>query len=816
MHSYSVVLPVHNQARGIAAHVKRLCAYLSKYAPQSEVVLVENGSQDLSAEVVRGLEGVHDNVPVRALSLSQGGLGLAYQHGTDDVLRRWSHKPDRFLLLSAGDLPFGTSDLESHGELLRRAPETPFAIGSKAHGESKIARTHLRTALSALFYGLRWLLLGMRTRDCQGTLFISLSAAAEIRPSLQASNYFCSTEAVFAAERLGLGPKEMPVSLEEDLSPTPLTTVLVSAVTMLRQVLALKLRAYPALPLPRVRIADQSQHNTAPRMLRRVGEHWVLPLLLGFAAFGLTASYSILDPTYVDWMLDGDRANHFLGLNFFRWENWHFPLGAITHYPEGGHNSVLQTDSIPLLAVLTRVFTHVLPHPFQYFGCYLLSCLFLQALLAAALLRLLMLPRLAIVLGTVWMSTAPILMYHFGHIALCAHWAYLFLLWISLAAYLRGWSYAALPVGKLTLVQMYLATVHPYLVMGTSVWIGTMYSQTARQLCGRPLRAFLKRVAVSALLIGTTAICFGYLSVQNPTTPLGSYSGADLTALINPAGFVHSFALRWRGSTTEGFAYLGFGGFFLFALLIRLYRTNPTKVRQASHVFASPFLLGALLLAFYSLSPHVTVLANPILNLRWLYLPFGPLPEIFRATGRFICPLYYLIFLSLIVIPSRLLPARKALAALTIAVVLHLVEFYPRFVSKPWAKGVQWAMAKESPWHRKLDGAQHVIVLPPLIPSEFFDCGKSQLISALDFYRIAYQASERGMSLNSALTSRLSQDSAQFLCRDSLEKWDHGPYDKFTAYFVSLSFAQSHPPPFPLLCQTFTSFSLCRLKPSLF
>ncbi len=101
------------------------------------------------------------------------------------------------------------------------------------------------------------------------------------------------------------------------------------------------------------------------------------------AASGLHGSFlvfgpSILNPTYLGWVMQGDGAQHVLGWLFFRHENWLWPLGSVPSFPYPVGTTVGYTDSIPWLAIVAKAISPFLPVDFQYVGLWLGLCFFLQ------------------------------------------------------------------------------------------------------------------------------------------------------------------------------------------------------------------------------------------------------------------------------------------------------------------------------------------------------------------------------------------------------------------------------------------------------
>lgn len=205
------VLPVHNEAAILRANVERLSTVLATH-PGSSITLVENGSRDESAAVAVGLATESGPVPVRAFSLPEAGIGYAYHRGVREALLRDGPQSTHWLVLTAADLPFGSSDLDSALPHLED-PAAPLLIGSKAHPRSVVHVSRQRAAASRVYRVLRWLVAGMRTGDSQGSLFLRQDVAATLVPLVSARDYFYSTELVFHAERLRRPIVELPVTV---------------------------------------------------------------------------------------------------------------------------------------------------------------------------------------------------------------------------------------------------------------------------------------------------------------------------------------------------------------------------------------------------------------------------------------------------------------------------------------------------------------------------------------------------------------------------------------------------------------------------
>lgn len=205
----SVIVPAHNSGALIEETIAELSDRLAGSA--AEILVVENGSTDDTLARAHREQAVRKDAPVRLTVLrSEKGMGKALRAGV--VASR-----GRMVLLTADDLPFGFDDLDHLARLERSSDVAvpPFLIGSKAHPDSSVERGALRGTLTWGFSVLVRTILGMRTRDPQGTLIIEGDLARELAQLAVEPGYLFTTELVHLAERVGIRPVELPVRLRE-------------------------------------------------------------------------------------------------------------------------------------------------------------------------------------------------------------------------------------------------------------------------------------------------------------------------------------------------------------------------------------------------------------------------------------------------------------------------------------------------------------------------------------------------------------------------------------------------------------------------
>ena len=238
----SWVLPVHNDEATIAANVARLAAH-TKTWPDSDILLVENGSRDASWARCEELGGERDGVVVRPFREPNAGIGFAYARGLAELEALHGTSTERWAVLTGSDLPWGFSDLDSALPLMTDG-RAPVLIGSKAHPRSQAFGGYKRLAMSIAFRVLRRAILGMRTGDSQGSFFIRLDVAAPLAHRIQSRDFFYTTELVYYAESLPDGVIEVPAIIEpSQLVGHSTVRPLKHGSAMLRQLVQLRRRS---------------------------------------------------------------------------------------------------------------------------------------------------------------------------------------------------------------------------------------------------------------------------------------------------------------------------------------------------------------------------------------------------------------------------------------------------------------------------------------------------------------------------------------------------------------------------------------------
>ena len=206
------VIPVHNEERNIAKTVGKII----NFYPQDNVrvILVENGSRDLSAQVCFDLQSKNPS-RVMAISIPEKGLGYALFRGFSEYVRQSQNYSgaNNYVGFVAAEIPFGFTDVLQIKKI-HVAEKLGIYVGSKGLSESTLTVTSSRRVMSFFFYLLRRIILGLKVKDPQGTLFFPRPVIAQILEQTQLRDYFFTMELIYLAHRKGVEITEVPIEMD--------------------------------------------------------------------------------------------------------------------------------------------------------------------------------------------------------------------------------------------------------------------------------------------------------------------------------------------------------------------------------------------------------------------------------------------------------------------------------------------------------------------------------------------------------------------------------------------------------------------------
>ncbi|MDR2502696.1 MAG: glycosyltransferase [Oscillospiraceae bacterium] len=226
----SLIIPAYNEERGIAQTAVAAREWLALHFPGSELILINDGSADRTAQLLSPLAGGQ----MRLISYGQNrGKGYAIRQG---VLAAQGD----FIFYTDADLAYGLDIIAAAIELFEQTG-ADMILGSRRLTPDGYGKyTGLRSAASRCFaLGMR-ILLGLAYDSQCGFKGFKLSAARDIFSRCETDRFAFDAEVLLLAQRLGLRAAEIPVKILRHTSSS--VSLLRDSAAMVREVFAIRRR----------------------------------------------------------------------------------------------------------------------------------------------------------------------------------------------------------------------------------------------------------------------------------------------------------------------------------------------------------------------------------------------------------------------------------------------------------------------------------------------------------------------------------------------------------------------------------------------
>ena len=204
MPKYSIIIPAYNEGARLGATLDRVLSHIAAQGWDAEVIVVNDGSRDNTAEVVRSRMKAH---PALRLVQNPGNHGKGYS-----VRNGMLSAAGEILLFTDADL---SSPIEEASKLFAAIESgTDVVLGSRwlqpslqAHRQSLVRQLYGRT-----YNLILRILLGLKFKDTQcGFKGFSRGAARQIFPMQTIEGWGFDAELLYLACQLGLKIEEVPV-----------------------------------------------------------------------------------------------------------------------------------------------------------------------------------------------------------------------------------------------------------------------------------------------------------------------------------------------------------------------------------------------------------------------------------------------------------------------------------------------------------------------------------------------------------------------------------------------------------------------------
>ncbi len=203
--AYSIVIPAYNEGARLGATLEKVLAYARAQAWDAEVIVVNDGSRDNTADIVRDFSAKN---PTLRLVENPGNRGKGYS-----VRHGMLNARGRVVLFSDADL---SSPIEEAPKLFQALEEgADIAIGSRwLRAETQTQRQPLhRQIFGRIFNLMLRITLGLKFKDTQcGFKAFQQPAVQTIFPLQKIERWGFDPETLFLARKFKFKVREIPVA----------------------------------------------------------------------------------------------------------------------------------------------------------------------------------------------------------------------------------------------------------------------------------------------------------------------------------------------------------------------------------------------------------------------------------------------------------------------------------------------------------------------------------------------------------------------------------------------------------------------------
>lgn len=428
-------------------------------------------------------------------------------------------------------------------------------------------------------------------------------------------------------------------------------------------------------------------HFNLPKLIKLISEKRCLLQIIAAGIMGFCLSLYFVEwdriSDNIPWYAyNGDRLQHMTGANYYAQDEWRFPLFDMKniHEPEGAN--VVFTDSIPIIALIYKIYYKITGNFFNYFCLWLSLCFVLNAASFSFLLNKLKIDSWIVNLSSAAIvCTMPCFLMRFGHAALCGH----FLLITSIAIYLICTKEKQTKYVIYSLIVCLVALlVHVYLFamcMAIHFSIILKYYQPTKEKTRIAAISAVLSVIVSLILM----VIFGHLTKGIPAGSAG-YGNFSMN-LLSPVWPYKSSIINVNDNMLgtlgqyEGYNYLGIGVIFILMLAIAL-NFNLILNKLIEHKY---FIIILFLIFLYSISNKIylgttLILSYDIPGSQEIY-------KHFQSSGRFFWIIAYSILILSIIVLYKYNGRKVLLITVPFIAILHFIEFKNMGYSKYYDSG---------------------------------------------------------------------------------------------------------------------------------
>lgn len=205
----NIVIPVYNEATFIGDAIDRLVDELSDVPANLRILLVENGSDDGTAEIIK--KAMQRYSGIYLMQLEEANYGAAMRAGFETYAAdgEWAEWVVNF------DIDYFSGDFLTKALVKQRATNADIVLATKRGEGARDHRGGFRVAATWTFNTMLRLLLGSNVSDTHGMKLVRQSVVREIGPCVMSTTDLYDTELVIRSEKAGHTVVEIGVEVRE-------------------------------------------------------------------------------------------------------------------------------------------------------------------------------------------------------------------------------------------------------------------------------------------------------------------------------------------------------------------------------------------------------------------------------------------------------------------------------------------------------------------------------------------------------------------------------------------------------------------------
>jgi hypothetical protein len=385
-----------------------------------------------------------------------------------------------------------------------------------------------------------------------------------------------------------------------------------------------------------------------------------------------------INPLNTEWLYNGsDLAAQQIGWYFFKNDYWRFPLGLNPNYGIDIGNTIIYSDSIPILAIVFKFLSKTLQINtsinFQYFSFWYYLCFYLQLYFSYKIFNYLIKNSIISFIGSLLILFSPVYLFRISHHgSLVSHWILLACIYLLIVDHklLRKISWLFLIIIS-SLIHLYFTFI--IMIFYLIFLLNKFY------LSGKIIFNDLIFFFIIIISLYVTMYVTGYFEIRyfdGIASGYGQYK-LNLLSAFDPGSNFNTWSYIMpdiKLSTleeAEGFNYFGLGSLIIIILSLIIFISNKSKFIYFKKNYI--FIICSFFFTLIALSNKISFGNVEILNIELNKYILAGL-SIFRASGRFFWPVYYLILIFSLVFLCKNISQKKYILLISTCLIIQIID----------------------------------------------------------------------------------------------------------------------------------------------